>query len=116
MSTLFCWSRKERRHRRERIEQGISLRDSWDLCAHLDEVILRGVRNLAENLHGCPSRLADECDGDVDEGCKRWRRILEEIAEGFEAELRAQANLEPSPPEFENAQHLLRDFWRDLWD
>lgn len=87
MSTLFCWDRKERCHRRERVEHGISLRDSWDLFAHLDEVIARGVRNLAENLHGCPSRLADECAGDVDAGCEKWRGILEEIAAGFEAEL-----------------------------
>lgn len=116
MKIFGCFDRRERRWRKERVEHGVSEADAWDLHVYLNEVIARGVQQLADNLHGCPSRLADEANGDVEEGCRRWKAILEEIVAGFEAELKAQAAFEPSPPDFENALNLLSEFWRDLWD
>jgi hypothetical protein len=107
---------RKRRWRKERLKYGISEEDSWDLFSYLNEVIPRGVRQLAENLHGCPAGLADNFDGDVDKACEVWKTTLEEIAQGFEADQAAQARFEASPADFDNAMHLLHEHWRDLWD
>jgi hypothetical protein len=113
---LNCFDRRERRWRKERIEHGISEGDAWDLFAYLDEVIARGARQLAENLHGCPAGMPDQFGGDIDKACAHWQAILEEVAIGFERELEAQADFKPSPPEFYRAMDLLHEHWRDLWD
>lgn len=90
--------------------------DAWDFHSYLASVIAAGVRELAENIHGCPGPLVDISGGDIDEGCRRWRAILEEIVAGFEAEVQADRDFEPRPPEFERSLELLGIWWRDLWD
>ena len=63
--------------------RGYSDEDLWDFDGYLSTIIAPAVRHLSKNSHGCPSDLFDK-DKKNDE-CHRWKEILEEIAQGFDA-------------------------------
>jgi hypothetical protein len=98
----------------ERGRYGYNRADLWDMWGYLSGLIGRMCRDLAENIHGCPARLAEP---DVDAGCEKWKAILAEIAEGFEAAERADKEGEDPPVEAVNRSlDLLKEWWFDLWD
>jgi len=67
----------------QRIKYGVSDRDTWAFDSHLTKVISEGMRKLAVQAQGCPNDLYDEKKkGDE---CIKWRKILLDIAEGFES-------------------------------
>lgn len=105
----------KRRWRRERSLRGFSERDAWGFDYHLAEVIAGGTAWLRDHMHGCPGELA-EGPGGVDEGCEKWRQILDEISSGFAAYVVAEENFERPPASFERAQKLLVEWWGALWD
>lgn len=65
-----------------RITKGWSDEDVWDVGYYLDKIIPPMVRKLKEGC-GCPSELYD--DAKKNDECHRWKEVLEEIAQGFEA-------------------------------
>lgn len=58
--------------------------DTWSFDSYLCKVISGGTRYLATHVHGCPHELYK------DDNCAKWDKILIEIAEGFEANLKIQ--------------------------
>lgn len=106
--------RKKRRRyqwRRERIQRGFSVADTWDFFAYLSPIISGGCRELIREGNGHPAEL-----GEGDEGYQKWHAILREIAEGFEASARASKEIEPRPRELDRAFELLSKWWEHLWD
>lgn len=112
---------RERRWARERRENGFSEADAWSFDTYLAGVIAGGVKQLAENLHGCPPELTEDAKGNelrsVDEACEVWKGILEEIVVGFEWWEREKfVTSHASSPEFDRAMELLAKWWGHLWD
>ncbi len=102
----------------QRGRRGWSDEDVWSLNTHLAEVIAGLCERLAEQRHGCPSRLVES--GDVDAGCDRWAEILWEIADGFRAFADADGvdfGLEPGASRrLDRSLTLLGEWFGDLWD
>ena len=62
---------------------GYARSDIWDLDDYLASWLPDALRHMAENNHGCANELFDNStNGDE---CYKWRVILLEMAEGFEA-------------------------------
>jgi len=64
-------------------KRGWSEEDAWDIDAYLVEVIPPIVRKYKDEGSGCPGELYDKSR--KNDECWRWKEILEEIAQGFEA-------------------------------
>lgn len=58
----------------ERARYGISYQDSWDLCSHLDRVIVKGFENLKDMGNGYPMSY---------DSVEAWHKKLDEIANGI---------------------------------
>jgi hypothetical protein len=58
----------------ERARYGISYEDSWDLCSHLDRVIVKGIENLKDMANGYPMSY---------DNIEDWHKKLDEIANGI---------------------------------
>lgn len=62
--------------------RGYSDEDTYDFWNHLTSIIPPAVRQLKQGI-GCPSEY---WDGEKkNDECHKWRDVLEEIAQGFEA-------------------------------
>ena len=73
---------KEIKYAYQRIKNGYSDRDCWNINYHLAEIIPKMMRKLKGGM-GCPSKFYDN-NVPVD-NCKNWDLVLERIAQGFEA-------------------------------
>ena len=67
----------------ERGRKGYSSRDLWSFSDFLCEIIPDAVRKLKKKSFGCSSELYDKSR--INDECHKWKKILEEIAQGFEA-------------------------------
>lgn len=118
--------RRRARFARQRIKQGYSSGDVWSLDYYLNRVIIGGMTELRENLHGFPAELlpdpVDNSDKEESENASAlWAAILTGIIEGFEA---AQAIVELSGSEdfadlqavFDLGFDLFHDYYFHLWD
>ncbi len=56
--------------------------DTWGLDYHLSCWLPQALKRLRDNSRGCPSELFDETNED---NCHKWKDILNEIIDGFEA-------------------------------
>lgn len=66
--------------------RGYADSDVWGLDSYLSEWLPSALRRL--NKSGCPASLVDSdhpTDEEIKEGSRRFKRILEQMAEGFEA-------------------------------
>jgi hypothetical protein len=66
-----------------RCRYGYSDQDCWNVNSHLCDIIPPMVRNLKKYNNGCPSDIYDVKRKNNE--CWKWKEILEEIAQGFEA-------------------------------
>lgn len=66
----------------QRATRGYADCDVWSLDGYLSEIIPPVIRKLKTGC-GCPSELYDK--EKVNDECWKWKKILEEIAQGFEA-------------------------------
>jgi len=64
-------------------KRGFSDRDLWSFDDYLCEIIPPALRQLAKRSYGCPGDLWDKKR--VNDECYKWKEILEEMAQGFEA-------------------------------
>lgn len=73
----------------QRGRRGYSDADVWNFHSYLSEIIAGGARELKKNHVGVPSMIAGgpftKPERPIEESSKEWEKILEEIAEGFEA-------------------------------
>lgn len=123
----------------QRGKYGVALSDSWDIDKWFSSVIPHLIRNLKENLHGCPNRFCYNENGEeisLEEAMEKWRNILERIAFCFEesneekstyAEL-VDIGVEEKWIETERAHFkyrnnmkneafdLIKEYYWDLWD
>jgi len=125
---------KEIKYFYQRGKRGYSDRDAWDFDDYLSSIIIKGVRDLKENVYGCPGDLYDK-DRKNDEYHK-WKEILEEIASGFEAAQRIkdmsymkrvkkdkyyttevdEKKAEAMTKKYERGMKLFSKYFLNLWD
>lgn len=67
----------------QRVKYGYSDRDLWSFDDYLCDIIPPAIRNLKEQVSACPGDLYDKTI--KNDECWKWKEILEEIAQGFEA-------------------------------
>jgi len=67
----------------QRGKRGYSNQDLWNVDSYLCEIIPPMVRHLKDTQTGCPSEFFDASK--VNDECWKWKAVLEEIAQGFEA-------------------------------
>jgi len=71
------------KHYYGRCKYGYSYRDLWSFDDYLCDIIPPAIRDLKSNVSGCPGDLYDKKRKNNE--CWKWKEILEEIAQGFEA-------------------------------
>jgi len=99
----------------QRGRRGYADCDVWWLCTYLSEWLPKALRQLAKETHGAPNDLFDGTG-------ERWEKVLETMAQGFEARNIIDENL----PEKEEEERLERiankglllfvKYFKDLWD
>lgn len=67
----------------QRGTRGWSDEDAWDADHYLGKIIAGMVRRIAKGGYGCPDGFYD--DKRKNNECHKWKEVLEEIAQGFEA-------------------------------
>lgn len=67
----------------QRGKRGYSDQDIWSFDAYLCSIIPSAIRKLENDNHGCLGDLWDSSR--KNDECWKWKEILEEIAQGFEA-------------------------------
>lgn len=101
----------------QRGNRGYADCDLWGFDWYLSEIIVSGLSYFKENIHGCPAELSDNCN--IEEGCRKWKEVLEKITKAFELNLR-QINWEKlTDEEIVEREEGLRLFcyWiNNLWD
>jgi hypothetical protein len=71
------------KYRRQRARRGYSDRDLWDIGEYLSTIVPPMMRHLKDNGSGYPVKIGSR---------KKWEEILEDIAKGFEAQLKLKVN------------------------
>lgn len=74
---------KEIKYFIQRGKRGWADCDVWDIDSYLSSIIPPMVRKIKDGF-GCPQEFYDKTC--INDECKKWHDILEEIAQGFEAE------------------------------
>lgn len=111
----------------QRGKNGYAECDVWSLCNYLEEWLPKAIRDLKENISGCPSELYDKENKGKE--CERWENILEKIIQGFEAS-RSLSNLdfftednkidkkkeEELNRKFNEGMKLFAKYFNNLWD
>lgn len=97
----------------QRWRRGYSDLDVWNTDHHLCRIIPPMMRQLSRDLHGVPGTIAMQFEVDTDAermelAVAEWRRILEAVAVGFEA----QARIVNDYPEGEELAELERQ-WQE---
>ena len=67
----------------QRIKRGWSDQDNWNFMDYMCDIIPPMIRQMKKNSISCSPEFYDEKN--VNNECKQWEDILEEIAQGFEA-------------------------------
>ena len=79
------------KHYYQRARYGYSYQDCWGIDYHLADIIPKMIRDMKENLHGCPGDIAEkwnvnENGDDMSMAMNEWEMILDKIANAFELE------------------------------
>lgn len=78
LRTYFTSSEKDKRAfnkaTRRRARYGLAWCDTWNFDRYLLTIIIRGLRQLGENTHGCPINMEYE----------EWQRYLYSLADKFD--------------------------------
>jgi len=67
----------------QRLKRGYTDEDVWSFDAYLNKIIPSAVRQIAKGPNGCPGTFWDKKN--KNDECYKWKVVLEEIAQGFEA-------------------------------
>jgi len=97
---------------------GYAESDVWDLDGYLCDWLPKALRQLADEVHGCPQEFYDETK--KDDECWRWREALITMAEAFESKKIMEEDMKYDDPElnekWQKGTKLLFDFFGNLWD
>lgn len=100
----------------QRGNRGYSDCDVWGFDEYLAKVIIGGVSQLRNTMHGCPLELAGKS---VEEGCKEWANILTKIQRAFELNLKQidwEKLTEDEEKERQEGLKLFCYWCNNLWD
>jgi len=111
----------------QRGKRGYAECDVWSLDGYLEEWLPKALKELKENIHGCPCELYDKENKGNE--CKRWEYILEKMMQGFEAS-RSLSELdffteddkidkkkeEELKRKFDEGKKLFAEYFQSLWD
>jgi len=104
----------------QRVFRGYDDRWYWSLDGHLNWIIPICVRKMKKGM-GCPSSLYNK-KNKRDE-CKEWHKILEKIAQGFEANekifskyLWKGKRFEKLDKKYKDGMKLFVKYFDNLWD
>lgn len=111
----------------QRAKNGYSNRDTWGFDYYLAEVITKVMRELRQNIQGCPMEFAypegfDHEPIDIEEACENWGKVLEQIAEGFEIYTKDEwwhvdnPDKEAEHAKIEEAKQLFIKHFGSFWD
>lgn len=103
----------------QRGARGFSDDDTFSFDSYLAGVIAGGVRALQERGIGCPGDFMATTGMTVEERTEKWRELLGEMAEGFEAYLHQNEHgpwLQGPPASFTRSWDLLTEWFGALWD
>ena len=59
--------------------------DTWGLNYYLSCWLPQALKRLRDNSRGCPPELFDVTDITHEDNCHKWKDILDEMIDGFEA-------------------------------
>ncbi len=107
----------------QRVFRGWDDTASWSHWSVNAEQTSKQMRQLADNIVGCPGEFFDadkEKDGNQ---CHRWKETLHKIADGFDAILEDDDLVNALPEEravlakkFDEGMELYKKYYRNLWD
>jgi hypothetical protein len=117
----------------QRVFRGFDDRVAWSIDYHLAKTIPQYVKLLKENKIGIPMSVLSDFPHDENYNCsdkdwklaqEKWNKILEDIAEGFEAYIglddlwgeEHQEERKLKEDKFNKAFELLKENFSDLWD
>ncbi len=88
---------------------------SWDFAYYMPILMRDALREMASSLHGCPSRLAEKFDNDIDAACAEWSRILNKIADKFDYASRIfdTSDFLPKEDQMKLEEYYSRDHYLD---
>lgn len=98
---------------RQRGRRGYSDLDTWNFFSYMTKVIIGGVQELRDNLHGWPGEPLHYED---------WEEILDKIVLGFKAAQKIDQDypkgeeLEALQAQFDEGFELLHKWFFHLWD
>jgi hypothetical protein len=141
---LFEWKRQIK-WGWQRVSRGYDDRAVWHVGYYLSEILPPIIRQLKKVKHGFPVRMYEGAEdfpisemelGSIDKdgnyveteeektAAEKWDKILDEIADGFEAYLKFDEEFDYKTPreddenykKFQRALDLLKEHYEDLWD
>lgn len=77
-------------HVDQRLRDGVSDVDVWNLDHYLLQVLSTGLHSLGNNSHGCPQSYVDRHNGDVNLAFEEWTADLHKAAGMFEDIIKQQ--------------------------
>jgi hypothetical protein len=105
----------------QRAIRGYSNKDVWSIDCFLCDIMPKMLRQLAKNLNGCPTNLYDKKN--EDDECHKWVKILEKMAEGFEAgqkindmDFDNEQERKKLEKKFDKGMDLFKKYFFSLWD
>lgn len=121
---IFSWikrSPREVKYAYQRVVRGYDDTCHWSLNFYLAERISVECRTLAENCNGCTEELFDNTN--KEDQCWKWKAILIEIAEGFEAYIKHEEDgpfdnesYDKMKVRLDHSFDLLKKWYPNLWD
>lgn len=101
---------------------GVADCDIWGLNSYLSDWFPYALRKMGDDSLGCPQQLFDAEDHNNE--CHKWKEVLEEIAQGFDAykaldEMSLKWTIEKQEEvnkKLKRSFDLLSEYFPNLWD
>jgi len=142
---ILRYYKDEIKYAHQRVSRGWDDKAVWHVGYYLSKILPGIIRQLKEKGHGFPVRMYEGGEdfpfsemqlGSIDENgnyieteadkaaAEKWNKILDEIADGFEAYLKYDEEFDYKIPreedenyiKFQRALDLLKKYYEDLWD
>jgi hypothetical protein len=142
---ILCYYKDEIKYAYQRVSRGYDDKAAWHIGYYLSKTLPPIIRQLKEVGHGFPVRMYEGAEnfpisqmelGSIDEdgnyieteeektASEKWDKILDEIADGFEAYIKYDEDFDYKTPreedenykKFQRALELLKEYYEDLWD
>lgn len=105
----------------QRAIRGYSNKDVWSIDYFLCDIMPKMLRKLAKDSFGCPTDLYD--NKNKEDECHKWLKVLEKMAEGFEAgqkindmDFDNEQERKKLEKKFDKGMDLFKKYFFSLWD